>query len=344
MPRTHGRIMAAIWTDPDFLALEVGPQRLYMFLLSQPDLSHAGLVPMRTRRWAKKTKAMTVAGITADLGDLADAKFVVLDDDTQEVLVRTFVRNDGVYKQPKVMLRLREDAKQVESPRLRAAFRVELDKLPLHELTTARQAVEEIVSDLRADFSGDGYPTGYPSERVSDTPDWTRPTDQSEESAETDKRAGQNPSERVSGRVSDTPRVRAGTLPQPPSPVPQPPSTIPPTAGRGEPGAELVVRDPAPTAQVLVGEWIDHCQDRPPGRVVGQVSKELKTLLDEGIDPDRIRRALAEWNRKGLHPSTLASVVHEITNRAPASRGQQATDDLFERAMQRAQDRERNAG
>jgi hypothetical protein len=66
-------------------------------------------------------------------------------------------------------------------------------------------------------------------------------------------------------------------------------------------------------------------------------------MLDEGIAPERIRAALAEWNRKGLHPSTLASVVHEITNRAPAARGQQATNDLFDAAMERALERDRSA-
>jgi len=311
MPRSHGRILSAIWNDGDFLALEAGPQRLYLFLLSQPDLSHAGLVPMRVRRWAKKVALGTVASITADLGDLENARFVVTDQDTEEVLIRTFVRNDGVYKQPKVMLRLREDARQIESPKLRGAFRSELDRLPLDELSAPTQAtVSDIVDTLREDFTD---AQEYPSERVSDTP-------------------------------TDTPRVRAGAFPQPPTPIPQPPATVPPTAGRGEPGTSLaVVREEAPTAQTLVGEWIDHCEERPPGRVIGQVSKELKSLLDEGISPDRVRAALAEWNRKGLHPSTLASVVHEITNRAPAARGQQATNTLFDAAMARALDRDRSA-
>lgn len=332
MPRTHGRIQATIWNDPDFIGLEAGPQRLYLFLLSQPDLSHAGLVPMRIRRWAKKVRHGTAASVTADLGDLEDARFVITDEDTEEVLIRTFVRNDGVYKQPKVMLRLREDARQIESPTLRSAFRVELDRLPLHELTTARAAVESIVDDLRADFAE----AGYPSEGVSDTPSWSSPPEETGKPDESDNAAGQNPSERVSGRVSDTPRVRAGALPHPPATVPQPPAPVPPTAGRGEPGDDVALFDQAPTAQTLVGEWIDHCPERPPGRVIGQVAKELKTLLNEGIAPERVRAALAEWNRKGLHPSSLASVVHEIANKAPTTRGQQATNDLFDRAMQRA--------
>jgi hypothetical protein len=308
MPRSHGRILSAIWNDGDFLALEAGPQRLYLFLLSQPDLSHAGLVPMRVRRWAKKVALGTVASITADLGDLEGARFVVSDEDTEEVLIRTFVRNDGVYKQPKVMMRLREDARQIESAKLRCAFRGELDRLPLDELSEpTKTTVSGIVDTLRADFAD---AQEYPSEGVSDT-------------------------------HTDTPRVRAGAFPQPPAPSPRPPATVPPTAGRGEPGASLaVVRDEAPTAQTLVGEWIDHCPQRPAGSVVGQVAKNVKAMLDEGIEPERLRRALAEWNRKGLHPSTLPSVLHEIENRAPAARGQQATNDLFDRAMQRALERD----
>jgi len=137
------------------------------------------------------------------------------------------------------------------------------------------------------------------------------------------------------------PEVRVTpTRPDPTRPDPiedgEPASAGSQVAAIASPAATLALFTTEPTAQSLVGEWIDHCDQRPPGRVVGQVAKELKTLLDEGIEPERVRAALAEWNRKGLHPSTLASVVHEIGNRAPAAKGQQATNDLFDRAMARA--------
>lgn len=70
------------------------------------------------------------------------------------------------------------------------------------------------------------------------------------------------------------------------------------------------------TAQTLVAEWIEHCDDRPPGKVIGQLSREVKTMLTEGIPYEAVRAGLAEWHRKGLHPSALASVVHE-TRRGP---------------------------
>lgn len=72
--------------------------------------------------------------------------------------------------------------------------------------------------------------------------------------------------------------------------------------------------EPDGSAQVLIGEWIDHCSGRPPSRVIGQVSKEVKALLDEGIPYDDVRGGLAAWNQKRLHPSTIPSVVHEVRN------------------------------
>lgn len=200
MARTHGRIMAAIWNDGDFIALRGSAQRMFMFLLSQPDLSHAGLLPMRVNRWAKKAEDLTPKAVRDELTYLAQRDYVVVDEDTEEVLIRTMVRNDGVYKQPKVMIRMREDARQIESPLLRAAFRQELDRLPLDELSdkpggphgdqpSTREQVERVVSDLRTDFADS---PAYPS-------------------------AG----------VSDTPHVRAGAFHLPPTPSPLPPSTDP---------------------------------------------------------------------------------------------------------------------
>jgi hypothetical protein len=145
-----------------------------------------------------------------------------------------------------------------------------------------------------------------------------------------------------SGEVRSTPGSVTPTRPDPTRPDPK---DVSDSAAAPSPRAQLALVADAPTAQTLVGEWIDHCPERPPGRVIGQVSKELKSLLDEGIDPERVRRALAEWNRKGLHPSTLPSVVHEIGNRAPTKTNRQAAEDaMWERAMDRAIEREREMG
>lgn len=89
------------------------------------------------------------------------------------------------------------------------------------------------------------------------------------------------------------------------------------SAGAPQPSTELVLveSDPAPiTAQTLVTTWIDHCRARPPANVIGQVARHCAALLAEGIDPRAVEDGLAQWHSKGLHPSTLPSVVNEVLN------------------------------
>ena len=121
----------------------------------------------------------------------------------------------------------------------------------------------------------------------------------------------------------------------------------------GEPVDEAeAVEAPTVTAQTIVSEWLDRCAERPPSRVIGQLSKEIRVLLDEDhIHPDWIRRGIARWMQKGLHPSTLASVVNEAMNATTAPPRQSAGPgydpatgtDLFERAMARARERDEAA-
>ncbi|MFB7399743.1 hypothetical protein ACFCZR_06185 [Streptomyces rubiginosohelvolus] len=93
------------------------------------------------------------------------------------------------------------------------------------------------------------------------------------------------------------------------------------------------------TAQTIVGEWLDRCATRPPSRVVGQMGKEIRVLLEEDrIHPDTIRRGIATWMTKGLHPSTLPSVVNEVMNAGstPLRPGPPSGESVFDRARARA--------
>lgn len=109
--------------------------------------------------------------------------------------------------------------------------------------------------------------------------------------------------------------------------------------GRAHSAATALARiDGQPTAQTIVGEWIERCDKRPPATVVGQTAKVVDALLAEGIDPDDVRRGMRAWKAKGLHPSTLPAVVNEVMNAAPRGvlgRAQDETDAMFARAAQR---------
>lgn len=96
MARDHSRIKLSIWDDPDFIALTESEQRAYFVLKSHKGLSRCGVtsyIPAHFERLARDT---TVARFKAAVKGLRTAKFVVIDDHTQELLVRSYVRHDGV--------------------------------------------------------------------------------------------------------------------------------------------------------------------------------------------------------------------------------------------------------
>ncbi|MFE3202156.1 hypothetical protein [Embleya sp. NPDC059237] len=162
MARTHARFYTTIWRDPDFRALPGGAQRMYFFLASQANLTHAGVLPLTLGRWAACSADATEQGLLADLELLHERRFVVLDRATEEVMIRTFVVGDKVYKMPRVMGSMVASAQQIESPALRRTLLEEVARIPLDELSTEptkkaphlsiRVQVEGLIAELRESF------------------------------------------------------------------------------------------------------------------------------------------------------------------------------------------------
>lgn len=300
MARGHGRILTSIWEDNDFLALDREQQGMYLFLISQPNLNHAGLLPLTLKRWSRKARGLSTSQLEKALTELDAARFIVVDDDTEELLIRSFIRNDGVWKQPKVMGAAVAGALEISSRRLRRALLDEMDRVPLHDLSnepgnrplSIRQEVIQHIDTLRRAF---WEPEPEPPQ------DRAQPPRQAPAEALPEAPADEGP------QGSTRTRAQASRALSPaPTPVPCP-DPVPPTAGANAPQPDV-------TAQTLIAEWIDHVPNRPPGAVIGQVAKHLKQMLDEGIDPTHVRNGLAAWAHKGLHPSTLPSLVNEVMN------------------------------
>jgi len=140
--RSEARVFTAIWNDLEFTALAPATQRLYLFLLSQPDLSLAGLLPLRRKGWAHNTaEGLTETALKRDLDRLQDAGFVVVDEDTEELLVRSLVRRDRVLRAPKLIKPLTAAAGMIKSPRIRRVLLGELERARGEELEwTAAEA------------------------------------------------------------------------------------------------------------------------------------------------------------------------------------------------------------
>lgn len=154
MAREHARLQCAIWQDADFIALPAAAQRLYMLALSSPELSYAGVVPYTPSRWSRLAPDTTAAQVRRHVALLADARFVVVDESTEEMLIRTYVRHDGILRSPNVTVAMTKAAHRIVSPVIRRAFMRELVRLhradedsPAWRSDRLRVLLEEAMSD-----------------------------------------------------------------------------------------------------------------------------------------------------------------------------------------------------
>lgn len=163
MPRSEARVFTSIWKDPHFVGMDSDAQWLYLFLLSQDDLTYCGVMPLRERRWLPKAAGLTLDRIEHALKTLEASPrlFVIADQDSGELFVRSLLRRDGIWRQPNLLKQARESADQIESPRIRAALLAELRRLPLDE--TPSEQVKTLIAEMIADLDqGSPYPTDYP--------------------------------------------------------------------------------------------------------------------------------------------------------------------------------------
>lgn len=102
---------------------------LYFAVLVEPTVNQAGVGALRLSRWAKQLEK-PVAEVEKALMVLDEKRYVLFDEDTEEILVRTLIRNDGVASQPNVLWAAVKAAAMTQSPRLRRALASELRRLP----------------------------------------------------------------------------------------------------------------------------------------------------------------------------------------------------------------------
>lgn len=171
MAREYGKIVTRIWGDADFRTLTGNAQRLYFQLLSQPDLSMAGVLTTAVPRWAGQVGDQDHAAITAALDELETHRYTVTDHHTMETLLRTFVRNDGGWKSPTTMMGIDSSIRAILSEGLKAVIRDEMERIDTSALPSkvsektgrsTRQVVEGIVRGIQDDFSAHAIPHPIP--------------------------------------------------------------------------------------------------------------------------------------------------------------------------------------
>ena len=167
MARSYAAIHQRIWADPQWRALDVNAQHLYLLLLSQPQLNLAGVLPLQLRKWASCVAGWDIADVATALDRLREDRFVLVDEDTEEVLVRSLIRNDGTYKIPNALKSLLQVAEGTQAQALRTELAAELGRL---EPLTGKKADESrgLIAATRLALGGVPGPDGPDGEPMAE--------------------------------------------------------------------------------------------------------------------------------------------------------------------------------
>lgn len=126
MARNYAKVHTNIWSDEDFKSLDRDLQHMYFVLLSQPRLGLSGLLDYFPQRLANASYSLTIDDVETAIKTLEERRYVVLDRETSELLVRTFMRNDEVFKTPNVAIAAVREYAEVMSQKVRDALETEL--------------------------------------------------------------------------------------------------------------------------------------------------------------------------------------------------------------------------
>ena len=97
MARVYGKLLTSIWTDQEFASLSAATQRLYMLLLASPKMSSAGVLPLQVARWSKTARDSSLEGSERALSELEARGYLVVDRESDEVWIRSFIKHDKGY-------------------------------------------------------------------------------------------------------------------------------------------------------------------------------------------------------------------------------------------------------
>lgn len=277
MARDYARIMTAIWKNREFRALSEQQQRAYLFLVTQPDISAAGVLPLRVRRWSDCASTSTPDGLAQLFKELEAGRFIVVDWDKEELLIRSFIRWDGGFNNPKRRPVIIRAAEEIDS--------------------------ELIARHVAMEFKRCGIVTPPPDGPSGGSEPPIEPTDdRAPDSLSKIDRVDLNnePFPQVNS-LSDSAPTNHGRVPQPTTHNPQP---VPPSAGAVAPGVQLAVIQggvyeietaATVTARDGMAVWAEAFTAtgrKPTKDQRGKASKDIKQLLDAG-NPPHVVMALA---------------------------------------------------
>lgn len=162
MARDHARILTRIWGDGDWRALTGAEQRAYWVITSDPALTYAGTIGATVKRWGQQASDTNERTMRKAIDGLTEKRFIVPDWRTEELLVRSYMRVDKVFRIPNVAKSAFAAYQRVISPIIRAHILIEVHRI--HggpETEWSARAFEDLAEWLTHPLPK-GLPAGFP--------------------------------------------------------------------------------------------------------------------------------------------------------------------------------------
>lgn len=306
MARSEARIKTAIWNDPDFVALDPMTQWVYVVALSQPTVSFCGVTPYTPRKWSNLAGGVTVAVVRKAIKTLSNHDYVIVDEDTEELWIRTFIKHDGVLAKPNIVIAMTKDFAAIQSPTIAVRFLDALGErfLGRFDPVLRKRFGEPFVKSYAKRYP-QPFPEGLPEPLVEPFPE---PIGQ--------------PSRAYSSTSSSTSILRLQPLPQQGT-VPPSPADSEQSLGTSKAETEDAQNDTKEPQHPLVESWLTDVMAMPPGerrpRVIletHQVVEHVRQWLDDRAIADRIAYCATLDQRPGS-----AKYLLETCTRWAAERG-----------------------
>lgn len=127
--KDHARVNLAIWGDDDFLDLTTDEQLLYLALWTSPSLTYCGSGDWHPGRVANLASDWTTERVNHAAAGLSAALFVIFDTETDEFLIRSWIKHDGLWKTPNMAVSMANARASLASRTLRGVVVHEVQKV-----------------------------------------------------------------------------------------------------------------------------------------------------------------------------------------------------------------------
>lgn len=130
MARNFGRIRLSIADDEDFEALTPEGQWLFCRIgIPETTLNHCGIFDWRPKRMLRKARGLTIEYLEHAAADCEQARFMLFDLETEEALLRSYVRSEELLRNPKHAVSVLDAYRSIVSKQLRAAIADEIRRV-----------------------------------------------------------------------------------------------------------------------------------------------------------------------------------------------------------------------